>query len=72
MSGCCPDRGYDELFGDRFARRTAKRYRTKGLDGEQERIAGFLGAAETVLEIGGGVGAIALELAQRGAGATGS
>lgn len=70
MSCCCPDRGYDELFGDRFARRTAKRYRRRGLDGEQERIAGFLGTPASVLEIGGGVGAIALELGSRGAAAT--
>ncbi len=70
MTGCCPEHGYDELFGGRFARRTAKRYRTKGLDGEQERIAGFLGTPASVLEIGGGVGAIAVELAQGGADAT--
>jgi magnesium-protoporphyrin O-methyltransferase len=70
VSGCCPERGYDELFGGRFPRRTADRYRKKGLDGEQERIAAFLGAPESVLEIGGGVGAIALELGKRGARAT--
>jgi hypothetical protein len=70
VSGCCPDRGYGELFGDRFARRTARRYRRKGLDGEQERIVAFLGGGESVLEIGGGVGAIALDLGRRGARAT--
>jgi SAM-dependent methyltransferase len=70
VSGCCPQCGYEDLFGDRFARRTAKRYRRKGLDAEQRRMVAFLGDAESVLEIGGGVGAIALEIGRRGARAT--
>jgi magnesium-protoporphyrin O-methyltransferase len=70
VSGCCPQYGYEDLFGDRFAKRTAKRYRRKGLDTEQRRIVEFLGDAESVLEIGGGVGAIALEVGRRGARAT--
>lgn len=70
MSGCCPHHGCDELFGERFARRTAERYRRKGLDAQQEQIARYLGEPESVLEIGGGVGAIALELARGGARAT--
>ena len=67
MSGCCPQCGYEDLFGERFARRTARRYRRKGLDAEQRRIVDFLGDPETVLEIGGGVGAIALEVGKHGA-----
>jgi magnesium-protoporphyrin O-methyltransferase len=67
VSGCCPQCGYEDLFGDRFARRTARRYRRKGLDAEQRRIVDFLGDPETVLEIGGGVGAIALEVGKHGA-----
>jgi magnesium-protoporphyrin O-methyltransferase len=70
VSGCCSQYGCDELFGERFARRTGRRYRRKGLDGEQRRIADFLGDADSVLEIGGGVGAIALELGKHGAAAT--
>jgi SAM-dependent methyltransferase len=70
VSGCCPQCGYEDLFGARFARRTAKRYRRKGLDAEQRRMVAFLGDAESVLEIGGGVGAIALEIGRRGARAT--
>jgi hypothetical protein len=49
----------------------AKRYRKRGLDKTARRIVGFLDSAgvedATVLEIGGGVGAIQLELLKRGA-----
>ncbi len=70
MSGCCSPHGCDDFFGERFARRTARRYRRKGLDGEQRRIVDFLGRPGSVLEVGGGVGAIALELGKAGADAT--
>lgn len=71
MSGCCARHGQDELFKDRFAKRTAKRYRKKGLDKtsrllvERASAGGLEGA--TVLEIGGGVGQIMLELLKAGA-----
>ena len=32
MTGCCARHGQEELFGDRFAKRVAKRYRKKGPD----------------------------------------
>jgi hypothetical protein len=57
VSGCCNRRGCDDFFGDRFARRVAKRYRKRGLDKTSRRIVGFLERAglegATVLEIGG-------------------
>ena len=59
------------MFNDRFAHRMAARYRKKGLDKTARRMVelltqrGVQGA--TVLEIGGGVGEIQLELLQRGA-----
>jgi 2-polyprenyl-3-methyl-5-hydroxy-6-metoxy-1,4-benzoquinol methylase len=68
---CCDPRGCDDFFGERFARRAAKRYRKRGLDGTAQRIVdvvdrhGVEGA--TILEIGGGVGEIQLELLKRGA-----
>jgi Methyltransferase domain len=74
MAGCCNSRGCDWFFGDRFARRVAKRYRRRGLDKPSRQIVEFLvrhgvdGA--TVLEIGGGVGEIQLELLKRGAART--
>jgi magnesium-protoporphyrin O-methyltransferase len=68
---CCDARGCDEFFGDGFARRVAKRYRKRGLDKTASRMLGFLERAgvrdATVLEVGGGVGEIQLELLKRGA-----
>jgi 16S rRNA G966 N2-methylase RsmD len=72
MSGCCDPRGCDGMFGARFARRTADRYRRRGLDKTARAMVAFLeqrGIADaSVLEIGGGVGAIEIELLERGAG----
>jgi 16S rRNA G966 N2-methylase RsmD len=71
MAGCCDPRGCDRIFDDRFAKRMAARYRKKGLDKTARRMVALLteggvrGAA--VLEIGGGVGEIGLELLGRGA-----
>ena len=71
MTGCCEPRGYDQVFGGRFARRIASRYRKRGLDKASRRVVdavpdGDLSGA-TVLEIGGGVGDIQIELLRRGA-----
>jgi hypothetical protein len=69
---CCAPKGYSELFGERAARRDAKRYRRKGLDETAEKMVEFLRGrgleGTTVLEIGGGVGAIPLDLLKGGAG----
>jgi 2-polyprenyl-3-methyl-5-hydroxy-6-metoxy-1,4-benzoquinol methylase len=74
MAGCCNSRGCDWFFSDRFARRVAKRYRRRGLDKPSRQIVEFLerrGVTEaTVLEIGGGIGEIQLELLRRGAART--
>ena len=71
MSGCCEPGEYDTLFGSRFSRHLARRYRRRGLDRTASRMVEFLSehgvAGATVLEIGGGVGAIQLELLRRGA-----
>jgi len=69
--GCCAKSGYDRLFDERQARRDAMRYRRKGLDPaarwivEVARDHGIHGAV--VLEPGGGVGAIQIELLKSGA-----
>lgn len=71
MGGCCDPRGCDRMFGNRFAASRAARYRRKGLDSTARRMVeplvtmGVQGA--TVLEIGGGVGEIHLELLRAGA-----
>jgi hypothetical protein len=71
MTGCCNARGCDKVFGAWFADRVAKRYRKRGLDKAARRMVAFLNArgveGATVLEIGGGVGEIGLELLKRDA-----
>lgn len=71
MGECCDRGGYQTTFSDRFARRVARRYRKRGLNRTQERLVGFLAErgieGATVLEIGGGVGEIQVELLSRGA-----
>lgn len=68
---CCDREGYQKQFGDRFARRVARRYRRRGLNPTAQRLVDFLvehgieGA--TILEIGGGVGEIQVELLRKGA-----
>lgn len=70
MGTCCV-RGYEKFFGARTARRDARRYRQKGLDATAQVLVDELArpgiAGVTVLEIGGGIGAIGLDLLKRGA-----
>lgn len=71
MADCCSRRGYQTVFSDRFARRVARTYRKRGLDRTQRRLVSFLAdrgiTDASVLEIGGGVGEIQIELLSRGA-----
>jgi magnesium-protoporphyrin O-methyltransferase len=71
MGDCCGRSGYQETFGDGFARRVSRRYRQRGLDRTQRRLVGFLAdrgiEGASVLEIGGGVGELQVELLRRGA-----
>ena len=59
------------MFDPRFAKRMAARYRKRGLDKTSRRMVELLSQAgvqdATVLEIGGGVGEIQLELLRGGA-----
>jgi magnesium-protoporphyrin O-methyltransferase len=68
---CC---SYDAFFDEKQARRDAKRYRKKGLDRAARRLVSHLTrrgiAGDAVLEVGGGVGAIQLELLKAGAART--
>jgi magnesium-protoporphyrin O-methyltransferase len=70
VSSCCA-RGYRRVFSERQARRDARRYRRKGLDATAremvDEIAGRGVNGANVLEVGGGVGAIELELLRAGA-----
>ena len=71
MSDCCSPKGYRWIFSERSARADAKRYRRKGLDSTSRRIVDFLKEqgveGRTVLEVGGGIGAIQIELLKAGA-----
>ncbi|MEX2102973.1 MAG: methyltransferase [Gaiellaceae bacterium] len=71
MDCCSLPRGYDKLFGEKTARRDLKRYRKRGLDETGERLVEFLRGhgieGLTVLEIGGGIGALEAELLKAGA-----
>ena len=71
MSDCCTPKGYRWIFSERSARSEARRYRRKGLDATSRRIVDFVKAqgvdGRTVLEVGGGIGAIQIELLKAGA-----
>jgi 2-polyprenyl-3-methyl-5-hydroxy-6-metoxy-1,4-benzoquinol methylase len=71
MSSCCPSRDYLRFFNQRFARRLANRYRKRGLDPTAQTMVEFLRElgieGASVLEVGGGVGEIEIELLQAGA-----
>jgi len=71
MSDCCTPKGYRWVFSERSARAEAKRYRRKGLDATSQRIFDVVKKAgvegRTVLEVGGGIGAIQIELLKAGA-----
>ena len=72
MAGCCEPQGYGDTFGAGYSRVLARAYRRRGLDRTATRMVGFLREqvldGASVLEIGGGVGALQLELLRLGAG----
>ena len=71
MPSCCDPNGLARVFDARRAARDARDYRRKGLDQDARRIVDFLKArgvaSGTVLEIGGGIGALEIELLRAGA-----
>ena len=74
MAGCCEPRGYDEAFGAGRARHSAGRYRKGGLSRTAARIVDLVERhgidGVSVLEIGGGIGDLQVELLKRGAAKT--
>jgi len=70
VSDCCTPEGYRQIFSEKSAAGEAKRYRRKGLDGTSKRIFDFIRergvAGKTLLEVGGGIGAIEIELLKAG------
>jgi 2-polyprenyl-3-methyl-5-hydroxy-6-metoxy-1,4-benzoquinol methylase len=69
MAGCCSSKSYERMFGAKQARRDAQRYRTRGVRGTSRDLVELAGdvSGASVLEVGGGVGAIELELLAAGA-----
>lgn len=71
MSACCTPGGYRHVFSEKSAAGAARRYRARGLDRISRQVADLLIGSgvenATVLEVGGGIGAIQLELLKAGA-----
>lgn len=69
MAGCCTQSEIGRLFNQRVAARDARRYRRRGLTGTARTLTLLAGdvRGSSVLDIGGGIGAIELELLQAGA-----
>ena len=69
MSGCCEPKIYERMFGAKQARLDARRYRKRGVRGTSRDLVELAGdvSGASILEVGGGVGAIELELLAAGA-----
>ena len=69
MAGCCNPIDYRRLFSRKYASRDARRYRQRGLGATSRALVELAGDVEdaTVLDVGGGIGAIDLELLAAGA-----
>lgn len=70
MSGpCCDRKVYERFFGAKQARRDARRYRSRGLGRTSRDLVELAGdvSGASILEVGGGIGAIELELLAGGA-----
>jgi hypothetical protein len=69
VSCCSP--AHSEVFDDKVARRDLRRYRRRGLDRPGRRLAEMLRrrgvTGRTVLEVGGGIGSLQVELLHAGA-----
>jgi 2-polyprenyl-3-methyl-5-hydroxy-6-metoxy-1,4-benzoquinol methylase len=70
VTECCSPSGYRWAFSERRARREARRYELRGLDATSLRIVELLKLegveSRTLLEVGGGVGAVQIELLKAG------
>jgi 2-polyprenyl-3-methyl-5-hydroxy-6-metoxy-1,4-benzoquinol methylase len=69
MAGCCNPTEYRRLFSRKYASRDARRYRQRGLGATSRALVELAGDVDgaTVLDVGGGIGAIELELLAAGA-----
>lgn len=76
MAACCIEptpESYEGVFSNRYARQLARRYRRRGLTPAAQRIVDYVSEGlqgASVLEIGGGIGEIQLELLKLGSART--
>src|SRR5439155_18411316 len=70
MSDCCSPKGYRSIFSEKRAQAEVQRYRRRGPDRTSRRIVELLKqegiVGRTLLEVGGGIGAIQIELLRAG------
>jgi len=69
VAGCCDPIDYRRLFSRKSAARDLRRYRQRGLTGTSLELVGLAGDVRdlSILDVGGGIGAIDLELLGAGA-----
>jgi magnesium-protoporphyrin O-methyltransferase len=71
MPDCCNPSAYGDYFDEKEARRNLRAYDRKGLDKMARRIVDYLASrgmqGRSVVEVGGGVGALQVELLKVGA-----
>jgi magnesium-protoporphyrin O-methyltransferase len=71
VPSCCDPNGLGNRFGAKGAEADARAYLRRGLDRDERRVVAFLEergvAGATVLEVGGGVGAMQVDLLRAGA-----
>lgn len=71
MADCCNPSGYEQLFSPKEARRSLRRYDKNGLNKMAKATVGYLTSrgveGHRVLEVGGGIGAVHVELLKAGA-----
>lgn len=71
VSDCCNASSYPDLFDAKEARRNLRRYEKRGLDGMGRALVDYLISrgleGRTILEAGGGIGALQVELIESGA-----
>jgi magnesium-protoporphyrin O-methyltransferase len=69
VAGCCNATDYRRFFNRKFAARDLRRYREEGLSKTARDLVELCGdvTGASVLEVGGGIGAVQLELLEAGA-----
>ena len=74
MSECCNPSGYRQFFDEKEARKSLRKYERKGIDGMTRTLIDYMTSqgmeGRSVVEAGGGIGAVQIELLKAGASQT--